>query len=85
MLTWRGVIPLLPGALAAPSLVLALDQGDRKKTWAKALSELDNAAWTTASGPDDASEAPGRAPLLVLGGLRGALASFEARRPPGRP
>ena len=142
MLTWRGVIPLLPGTLAAPSLVLALDQGDRKKTWAKALTQLDDAIWTAASAPDDASEAPElkladdlalekdspatdrmaqeaaaslaadarpalspeddeatrtlvhlprasaapeRAPLLVLGGLRGALASFEAKVPPGRP
>ncbi|MFS8070441.1 MAG: DUF2169 domain-containing protein, partial [Byssovorax sp.] len=140
MLTWRGVIPLLPGALAAAALVLALDQGDRKKTWAKALTQLDDAIWTAASGPDDASEelqleddleleedspatdrmaqqaaasladdarpalsleddeatrtlvhlprasdAPDRAPLLVLGGLRGALASFEVKVPPGRP
>lgn len=162
MLTWRGVIPLLPGTLAAPSLVLALDQGDRKKTWAKALTQLDDAIWSAASGPDDASEelqleddldleedspatdrmaqaaaasladdarpalsqeddeatrtlvhlprasaaeistedepsthrrgepdaaseAPDRAPLLVLGSLRGALASFEVNVPPGRP
>jgi hypothetical protein len=155
MLTWRGVIPGAAGAHVAPSLVLALDEGDRKKTWARALRELDGAAWTTTTGPADASSAledegpstdrmaeeaasrladaeaalapeddedddtrahrrlsppgigailieeepsthrrgsiaaasatPVRPPLLVLGGLGGTLASFEARSPPQRP
>ena len=56
MLTWRGVIPAAAGAHAAPSLVLALDEGDRKKTWQRALRELDGAAWTTTSTPEDASD-----------------------------
>jgi hypothetical protein len=165
-LVWRGVVPASPGSRDAPPLVLALDEGDRKKTWAKALTELDDATWTAATRPEDVREEPeieldddeiepapddenddegpatgrmarvavaeiaapaargddddatrthvrspsasspgividdepsthrrsvaveapnDRAPLLVLGGRRGTLASFEAARPPGRP
>ena len=169
VLTWRGVVPLAPNAQGAPSLVLALDEGDRKKTWARALTQLDNATWTAATEPDDVREAPeiesnhdhedddddgpttdrmqrqattldvaepappapaadddestrtnlrfslsnlseidddpstsrplarpegddatpavasAPAPLMVLGGLRSSLASFEEKRPPSRP
>ncbi len=165
-LVWRGVVPASPGSRDAPRLVLALDEGDRKKTWARALTELDDATWTTATRPEDAREEPeieldddeieaapdeenddegpatgrmarvaaaaidepmargddddatrthvrlpnapeigigiddepstlrrspaieapsDRAPLLVLGGPKGTLASFGAARPPGRP
>ncbi len=170
-LVWRGVIPTPPSAREAPSLVLALDEGDRARTWAKALDELGDASWIAATRPEDAQEAPEIAiddddlddaideeassdddgpttdrmareaaallvdaasserdddestrtgihvpraslseiliddepstlrrgasaasraaesppPLLILGGFRGALASFEAARPAGRP
>ena len=143
-LVWRGVVATPPGAREAPSLVLALDEGDRQRTWAKAFDALDDATWSPATSPEDARQAaeleiaddeiddvideviadddeatrtqvcapsasfPGlvvdddepsthrhgstavappneRAPLLVLGGLRGSLASFEAPRPPARP
>jgi hypothetical protein len=113
VLTWRGVVPLAPNALGPPSLVLALDEGDRKKTWARAFAALEGAAWTAATEPDDVRDAPAlaaddsddddgpttdrmerraadsapppapiaAAPLMVLGGLRSALASFEPPRP----
>ena len=162
-LVWRGVLSTPPSAREPPSLVLALDEGDRSRTWAKALNELDDATWTTATSPEDARDAPEiaiddddiddiddddgpttdrmareaaahlvdpattervddestrtnvqlprasvpeaviedepstyrrgamapapqpRSPLLVLGGVKGALASFAATRPPGRP
>lgn len=152
---WRGLSPMPPSSRAAPSLVLAFDEGDHQKTWAKALDGLDDATgprrraprmpgrWprsrstttVTARPPiaararprldldrddDDEStrtnvqlsrksfaeilvddepstdrrgasaavvdsEPEDRPPLLVLGGFRGALASFEATRPARAP
>jgi hypothetical protein len=132
-LVWRGVVATPPGAREAPALVLALDEGDRQRTWARALDALDDATWTAPTSPEDARQAAeieiaddeiaeliddedatrthvrapmasvpeieseieeeepstlapaaldARPPLLVLGGLGGALASF---RPPARP
>ena len=57
-LVWRGVVPTPPSARVAPSLVLALDEGDRSRTWAKALDELDDATWAAATTPEDAREVP---------------------------
>ncbi len=50
--------------------MLALDEGDRKKTWARALTQLDNAAWTAATEPDDVREAPESVRLRALGPVR---------------
>ena len=56
-LVWRGVVATPPGQREAPALVLALDEGDRQKTWAKALDALDDATWSAATGPEDARQA----------------------------
>jgi Uncharacterized protein conserved in bacteria (DUF2169) len=51
-LTFRGV--LTTGAVSTPpSLVVALDAGDRQKTWAKALADLDEVDFTPVIAPED--------------------------------
>lgn len=56
-LVWRGLVATPPGAREAPALVLALDEGDRQRTWAKALDALDDATWTAATRPEEARQA----------------------------
>jgi hypothetical protein len=55
-LVWRGVVATPPGQREAPALVLALDEGDRQKTWASALDALDDATWSAATRPEDARQ-----------------------------
>jgi hypothetical protein len=56
-LVWRGAVPTSIGAREPPALVLALDEGDRQRTWVKALDALDDATWSPATRPEDARQA----------------------------
>ncbi|MFO0758390.1 MAG: DUF2169 domain-containing protein [Byssovorax sp.] len=63
-LTFRGVLPASPAG-ALPILVVAMDFGSEKQSWAALRAELDRAHWTRAATPESTREAALRGPATM--------------------